>query len=50
MTEKELLREFSLWVEIGGLVEENPNRTEQDWEDQIDSFLAEHHKQQEDDE
>lgn len=36
---KELLHDFTVWIEIGGLVEENANRTEQDWLDQIDSFL-----------
>ncbi len=46
MTKKEFLQEFTSWIEIGGLVPEDPNRTEQDWEDQIDSFLQYIHRKE----
>ena len=38
---KATLVDFTLWLEIAGIVDEDPNRTEQDWEDQVDSFLLE---------
>jgi len=39
MDEKQLLHDFTFWLELEGIIEENPERTEQDWLDIVTAFL-----------
>lgn len=36
---KDILEDFTLWLEMAGFIPEDPNRTEQDWEDQVTAFI-----------